>query len=62
MPHLTIVKMPELASAESALLTARTRWASFAGAKIARIQDITFVREGADSQWVDIATVKLRQP
>lgn len=62
MPHLTIVKMPELVSAESALLTARTRWENFAGAKNAPIEDITFVREGSDHQWVDITTVKLRQP
>ena len=62
MPHLTIVKMPELNSAESALATARSRWSDFQGSKTAPIEDLTFVREGENNQWIDIATIKLKRP
>ncbi len=62
MPHLTIVKMPELAGAEAALVSARARWAQFPGPKTATIADLTFVREGENNQWIDIATVKLNRP
>ena len=61
MPHMTIVKMPELGGAETALRAARSRWADFEGAKNAAIQEISFVREGENNQWIDLATVKLRK-
>ncbi len=62
MPHLTIVKMPELIGTDAALQAARSRWAAFEGLKSAAVNEITFVREGQDHQWIDIATVKLRTP
>jgi 2'-5' RNA ligase len=62
MPHMTIVKLPEASGAAAALAQARARWAEFQGDKAARIEEVTFVREGSDHQWIDIATVKLRQP
>jgi 2'-5' RNA ligase len=59
MPHLTIVKMPQLADAERALETARARWAAYTGPRQVDIDSITFVREGAENRWLDIATVPL---
>jgi 2'-5' RNA ligase len=61
MPHLTIVKMPELSGAEHALITSRERWANYSGNKSAHIEELTFVREGENSQWIDLATVRLGQ-
>src|SRR3954463_6513657 len=62
MPHMTIVKLPEMDGAYAALEAARSRWAEFTGDKSAAIEEVTFVREGTNHQWIDIATVKLRQP
>src|SRR5437879_9172489 len=62
MPHLTIVKMPELAGAEHALTKSRELWAQFSGARSARIEELTFVRGGADNHWIDLATIRLGEP
>jgi 2'-5' RNA ligase len=59
MPHLTIVKMPELHQAEHALATSRERWSSYSGTKTLQIEELTFVREGDNDRWVDLATVRL---
>src|SRR4051812_36003744 len=61
MPHLTIVKMPDLALAHSALLTARQHWASHPGHRSAEIRELTFVREAEDSRWIDVATILLKE-
>ncbi|MCU1305699.1 MAG: hypothetical protein JWN45_394 [Acidobacteriaceae bacterium] len=61
MPHLTIVKMPELSDADHALITSRERWADYSGTKSARIEELSFVREGENSQWIDLATIRLDQ-
>jgi 2'-5' RNA ligase len=60
MPHMTIVKLPEMNGADAALAEARSRWAEFKGAKSVPVEEVTFVREGASHQWIDIATIKLR--
>jgi 2'-5' RNA ligase len=61
MPHLTIVKMPELSSAANALLKSRKRWGDYSGSKSAHIEELTFVREGENNQWIDLATIRLGQ-
>jgi 2'-5' RNA ligase len=60
MPHLTIVKMPESHQTEAALGESRRRWREFQGGRTATISDVTFVREGTDGHWVDIATIRLK--
>jgi 2'-5' RNA ligase len=60
MPHLTIVKMPESHQTEAALGESRRRWREFQGGRTATISDVTFVREGTDGHWVDIATIPLK--
>ena len=60
MPHLTIVKMPEMVQAESALEVSRKRWAGYSGLKTADITAVTFVRESTDHHWTDLATFTLK--
>jgi 2'-5' RNA ligase len=62
MPHLTIVKMPELTQADHALIKSRESWSHFSGSRSARIEELTFVREGADNHWIDLATIRLGEP
>ncbi len=59
MPHLTIVKMGAEAEAQHAYRMARTRWAEFEGSRCIEVRDLTFVREEAPYNWVDLATVPL---
>jgi 2'-5' RNA ligase len=61
MPHLTIVKMPESQQTPAALQESRARWQLFEGSRAAQVTDLTFVREGKDGQWVDIADFPLRK-
>jgi 2'-5' RNA ligase len=61
MPHLTIVKMPELSGAELALVKSRERWANYSGKKSAHIEELTFVKESENNQWIDLATIRLGQ-
>ena len=61
-PHLTIVKMPELAQTDAALSEARLRWTRFHGRRTVRIEELTFVREGLHKPWVDVATISLQRP
>jgi 2'-5' RNA ligase len=60
MPHLTIVKMPELAQTKAALEASRARWKQFAGPRSTRIHDVTFVREGENGHWHDLVTFALK--
>ena len=60
MPHLTIVKMPEIREAEQAAAVARERWERYHGHKTADITDFTFVRESSDHHWTDLATYSLK--
>ncbi len=59
MPHLTIVKMPEAQQAEAALETSRARWGRFSGSHRILVEQLTFVREGPDNRWVDLAPIPL---
>jgi 2'-5' RNA ligase len=59
IPHLTVVKMPNVQAAEQALLTGRERWRHYAGSRRIALDRLTFVREDAPSCWVDLAPVLL---
>lgn len=59
MPHMTIVKMPDLKQAEDALLTAQERWTNYAGPRLVRIEQLVFVRGSQESGWADVARVLL---
>jgi 2'-5' RNA ligase len=61
-PHLTIVKMPEMAQTDAVLAEARLRWGRYHGPRTVRIEELTFVREGEHRPWVDLATIGLRRP
>jgi 2'-5' RNA ligase len=61
MPHLTIVKMLELCETDQAVVKARERWAHYSGTKSAHVEELTFVREGENNQWIDLATIRLNQ-
>jgi 2'-5' RNA ligase len=62
MPHLTIVKMPAPEQTAGALDSARKRWGAYAGPREIEITELTFVREGANNQWIDLETIALRKP
>jgi hypothetical protein len=59
MPHLTIVKMPDLAQAQQALEMSRERWAEYRGTRVILVDQLTFVREGESERWIDLAPVHL---
>ncbi|MDP9268222.1 MAG: 2'-5' RNA ligase family protein [Acidobacteriota bacterium] len=58
-PHLTVVKVGTLPEAERAFADALARWAHYHGPRRLLVEQLTFVREGADSCWVDVAPVRL---
>ena len=62
MPHLTIVKMPEAGQTQHALDESRRRWQQYQGERKAPIADLSFVREGENGQWIDLATLSLQRP
>ena len=59
MPHLTIVKMGAEEQAQHAYRMARTRWAAFKGNRCVEVRDLTFVREGENGRWIDLAEIPL---
>jgi 2'-5' RNA ligase len=59
MPHLTIAKMSNIDQAREAFRIARERWASYTGPRRISIEELTFVREGPNNTWVDLAPVPL---
>ena len=59
-PHLTIVKMPGFPQAEQALEASRTRWDAYQGNRQLTVSELTFVREGNNQHWIDIASIPLR--
>lgn len=59
MPHLTIVKMSTEPQAEQAYLIGRDRWARFPGSRRIELKELTFVREDAPNQWLDLAGIPL---
>jgi 2'-5' RNA ligase len=59
MPHLTVVKMGDEQQAMTALQTASERWGQYTGSRRISIEEVTFVREGDNNTWVDVAPVHL---
>jgi 2'-5' RNA ligase len=60
MPHLTIVKLQDVAAAQRTLEISRQRWHNYKGPRRLTIDCLTFVREGTNgSDWVDLAPVPL---
>lgn len=59
MPHLTIVKMPEVAQAQQALEVSRRCWDEYRGTRYVLVEQLTFVREGENNRWLDLAPVHL---
>jgi len=53
------VKMGAENEAQHAYRMARTRWADFEGSRCIEVRDLTFVREEAPYNWVDLATMHL---
>ena len=62
IPHMTILKTPSLAEMPLAMVAAEAHWASYKGDRTAWVRELTFVRENADLQWVDLATFPLHSP
>ncbi len=62
MPHMTIVKMPDFEEARRALAIARERWSGYRGSRSVAIERLSFVREGENNRWVDLAEVRLISP
>ena len=60
MPHLTIVKMPDIPEAERAAALSRQRWERYRGDRSAQVADFTFVRESSSQHWTDLATFPLK--
>lgn len=60
MPHLTIVKLQDVAEAQRTLAIARQRWHEYTGPRTLTIDSVTFVREGElGGDWIDLAPVPL---
>lgn len=59
MPHLTIVKMGAEEQAQHAYRMARSRWAGFEGSRCVEVRELTFVREGENGRWIDLAAIPL---
>ena len=62
MPHLTIVKMSTMEQAQHALAESRARWRQYRGTMSITVDQLTFVREGEDNHWVDLAEIPLGEP
>ena len=58
-PHLTIVKMSAEQAAQSAFEVARELWEQYTGSRRIMLEKLTFVREDAQNQWLDLAPVLL---
>ncbi len=59
IPHLTIAKMGAEQQAQDAFQVARERWAEYPGSRRILVERLTFVREDAQNQWVDLAPIRL---
>ena len=59
MPHLTIIKMGAEDQAQHAYRMARSRWAGFEGSRCIEVRELTFVREGENGRWIDLAAIPL---
>ena len=59
VPHMTILKTMTFEEVAAARSTAEAQWATFGGSRVGWVRSLTFVREGADQTWVDLATARL---
>lgn len=59
VPHLTIAKMHNTEAAQQAVEIARRRWRDYPGSRRILLDRLTFVREDAPNQWVDLAPLPL---
>jgi 2'-5' RNA ligase len=59
IPHLTIVKMGDLAAAQNAYKIAAERWAGFTGSRRILLEQLIFVREEGQNSWLNLAPVPL---
>ncbi|MDP9263365.1 MAG: 2'-5' RNA ligase family protein [Acidobacteriota bacterium] len=59
VPHLTIVKLADDSRLPAVLELSRQRWSAYRGSRGARVEELTFVREGESNHWVDLAPVQL---
>ncbi len=62
LPHLTIVKMSAEDEAQEAYRIASRRWSEFEGSRSIQVDQLTFVREEASNEWVDLAEIPLGRP
>ncbi len=62
MPHMTVVKMPDLDLAVAAMETAREQWSAYRGPRSVVIDRLSFVREAQGQRWLDLAEVRLTSP
>jgi 2'-5' RNA ligase len=60
-PHLTIAKMTTEEQAWKGFELARRRWHDYKGTRLIPLEELTFVREGEENCWVDLAPVRLGQ-
>jgi len=59
MPHLTIAKFPSEEQLQAVKGIVTDRWAQYVGPRRVRIDELTFVREGENMRWNDIAPIPL---
>lgn len=60
VPHLTIVKLADESRLPAVVELARQRWSSYRGSREARVEALTFVREGqTPSHWKNLAPFPL---
>jgi|SRR5579884_314072 len=59
MPHLTIAKLDSEDDARQAVDIATQRWAEFPESRTVKIEELTFVRQGQNNTWIDLAPVPL---
>ncbi|MGH9533073.1 MAG: 2'-5' RNA ligase family protein [Terriglobales bacterium] len=58
-PHLTIAKLASNQQAQAAFEVSRQRWAGYRGPRTITVDELTFVREGPNTRWIDLAPVPL---
>lgn len=59
MPHLTVVKMGDEEQAVVAFQAASKGWSQYTGSRRVSVEQVTFVREGENNTWLDLAPVHL---
>ena len=59
IPHLTIAKMGTEELAWKAFEVARKRWTRYSASRHILLEELIFVREDRQNQWVDLAPVQL---